>query len=142
MKIIRSIWENKNSAAAATLLLWLLIPVGLVFLTGSALEYVAGFIVCYSVIYPVFTAVSCYLVSRRHGIVIFLPAAMVLLSVAGFAFTELLRYALPNVIVMTVVTVFFGCGLGNVMHGGKGDGNKNGKNNKKKENKYRSIVDD
>lgn len=138
MKKIRKILDNKYGAAGVLLLLWLLIPVGAFFIAGSVFESIPGFIITYNGIFPVATALGCYFYAKKHGILILLPAVMILLSAVGFIFTDLLRYALPNVIVVTIITVFFGFGFGNIMNGG--NNGSSGKDQKAK--KYRSIVDD
>lgn len=137
MKKPEIFFQNKYYAAAAVFLLWLVILGGGIFTAGEIFESVALFILLYNLVYPVATAAVCYVFAKKKGLVVFLPAAMTASAAAAFAFTELMRYAEPNPIVMTLIAVFFGSGIGNVMHG---DGGKKPKD--KNKDKYKNILDD
>lgn len=138
MNGLKKLFENRHLSAVIFFLLWLGVLGGGIFLAGNVFESIPFFIIMYNMIFPIATAVGCFVFAKRHGIVYYLPVAMTSVSVLGFVFTELLKFAIPNVIAVTVITSFFGFGVGNVFYGGNSGGN----NKKTKEKKYRSIVDD
>ena len=109
---LKAFLKSRNAVAGYVLAGWLALW-GLIFVVGNILESLLLFILLYNLVYPVATVFCCYAFSKKNGIVWFMPVAMVVLYVA----TELVKFALPNAIVMTIVTVFFGTGFGNIMHG-------------------------
>lgn len=120
MDKLRNFFKNKYAAAGVVLFAWLLLW-GAVFFVGAILENILLFILLYNLVYPVATLFGCYAFAKKNGIVVFMPTAMITAAICFFAFTGLIRYAMPNVIVITLVTVFFGTGIGNVMHTNSGE---------------------
>lgn len=113
---IRDFLKGKYAVAGYLLAGWLALW-GIIFLVGNLLESVILFLFFYNLIYPVATLVGCYMLAKKKGVVLYMPIAMVLVSVVLFFATELVKFAMPNAIVITIVAVFFGTGFGNIMHG-------------------------
>lgn len=133
--------ENKHISAGLILAMWTVLCGTMIFVSGNVLENILLFIIAYNMLYPVITAVFCYIFSKEYGISFLLCGGIITLSVISFVFTELIRYAMPNIIVMTIIIVFFASGIGNVMGGDDGPGEK-GKGKKKKDKSYKNILDD
>ena len=113
---LKAFLKSRNAVAGYVLAGWLSLW-GLIFVVGNILESLLLFILLYNLVYPVATVFCCYAFSKKNGIVWFMPVAMAVISVVLYVATELVKFALPNAIVMTIVTVFFGTGFGNIMHG-------------------------
>ena len=131
-------WYTSCHAKAGILLaLWLLVFGGGLFLVGDVLKNIGLFFILYNVLYPIANVVACGVFTRKYGLVLWLPIIMITLSVIAFIFTDLMGYALPNVIVTTIITVFFSCGIASALHG------KRIKEVKpQKTNNYKNIIDD
>ncbi len=113
---IKAFLKSRYALAGYVLAGWLLLW-GLIFFVGNVLESLLLFILLYNLVYPVATTLGCYQFAKKKGIVLYMPITMGVVSVVLYAATELVKFALPNAIVITIVTVFFGTGFGNIMHG-------------------------
>ena len=113
---IRAFLKGKYAVAGYLLAGWLVLW-GIIFLAGNLLESVILFLLFYNLIYPVATLVGCYMLPKKKGVVLYMPIAMAVISVVLYVATELVKFAMPNAIVITIVAVFFGTGFGNIMHG-------------------------
>lgn len=118
MERLKKLFENRNVFGIAVLAVWFLLW-GIIFFVGNFLENILLFFVFYNFLLPVITVAECYILAKKRGIVYFVPAVMFAASVVFFAATELIRYALPNAVVIVAVCTFFASGIGSVMHGGK-----------------------
>lgn len=108
--------KNKNVAAGIILAGWIIVWV-MIFIVGNTLESLLLFILFYNLVYPAYTAVGCYLLAKKKGIVWYVPITMNIVTILFFVATELVKFALPNAIVVTIVTTFFATGIGKVMYG-------------------------
>lgn len=115
MAKLRKFFSNKYAMAGAVFAEWLAVW-GLVFLTGDVLESLLLFILFYNVIYPVFTLVVSFVFAKKNGVVWALPVAMSVVAILFYSLTELVKFAIPNAIVLTIICVVFGTGVGNVMN--------------------------
>lgn len=115
MKSFKKIFSNKCVFAGLILAEWLALW-GIIFIVGNLLENLLLFILFYNVIYPIFTAFVCFVFAKRNGVVYFLPTSMGIVSILFYRLTELVKFALPNAIVTTLVCVIFATGIGNVFN--------------------------
>lgn len=131
-------WHDSCHIKALILfIIWVVIFGGGLYLVGNVLGNIGLFFLVYNMLYPIANIAVCGFFTRKNGFVWWLPFSMVIVASVSFIFTDLMRYALPNVIVTTIITVFFSCGIGSALHG------KRIKEDKKtKKSKYKSIIDD
>lgn len=113
---IKAFLKSRNAIAGYVLAGWLALW-GLIFVVGNILESLLLFILLYNLVYPVATLVSCYVFAKKKGVVLYMPIGMAVVSVVLYVATELVKFALPNAIVITIIAVLFGTGFGNIMHG-------------------------
>lgn len=116
MDKLKIFFKNKYACAGLLLAGWFLM-LGLIFIAGNLLESLLLFILLYNLVFPVATLVGCYAFAKKKGVVLYMPIAMIVTSIVLFAATELVKFALPNAIVITIVATVFGTGFGNIMHG-------------------------
>lgn len=140
MDKIKGFFANRHVCGVLFLVLWFLLWGG-IFFVGNVLESILLFLLLYNIVYPIATIAGCFVFAKKTGVVLYVPIVMILSSIGFYAFTELMRYANPNVIMITVVTVFFATGIGNVFFDGNSKPKKNEKKSEK-EKKYKSIIDD
>ena len=142
-KLFLKLPENKNLCGLIILIFWLIVSGILCFVTGEILRSILLFLLGYNVIYPLFTVFVSFALAKYRGISLAFCLGAILAAALSFAFTDLMRYAMPNVIVVTVIAVFFASGIGNIF----GDNDKSDKTAKAKKvnNKkggYKNILDD
>ncbi|MBR1863521.1 MAG: hypothetical protein IJ806_05495 [Ruminococcus sp.] len=98
--------------AVLTFLVWfagmnlLVLLVDKLWSTGFSLMF------CFGFIYPVGTFILFFRIGRRHGGLWYFAAAVIAACVLEFLLYRTYRIIVPNMIVLTVLTLLFGCGIG------------------------------
>lgn len=115
MDKLKKFFSNKHAMAVAVFLMWLMVW-GIIFFVGNYLENILLFILFYNMIYPIATVALCYICAKKNGVVYYLPVSMGVVAGVLYFATELVKYALPNALVLTLVCVIFSSGIGNIMH--------------------------
>lgn len=67
---------------------------------------------CFGIVYPVLTVMMFFKTGKRHGVVWYFPAAVIAACVAEYVIYPTFRLIVPNIIVLTILCLLFGCGIG------------------------------
>lgn len=108
-------YDRPIMAATAHTAAWAAASYGIFFYSTELTAALIPFIVGFLFVYPVGTFYTAFRYSKRYGIKWYFIAVIALLTaiayfLLGFDSVE------PNFIVMTVLAVFFGCGLGKLSY--------------------------
>lgn len=70
---------------------------------------------CFGLIYPVISTVIFFKSAKKHGVVWYFPAAVIAACVTEYVLYDTFRAIIPNIIVLTLLCLLFGCGIGDTM---------------------------
>lgn len=70
---------------------------------------------CFGLVYPVLSTVLFFKTAKKHGVVWYFPAAVIVSCVAEYVLYDTFRAIMPNIIVMTILCLLFGSGIGDTM---------------------------
>ena len=104
--------QSERLSAAAVFLLWLVFGSGLVLLVDKVIPSILTLMLAFGFIYPAGCLVMFFRLCKRHGVMWYFPAAVITANVIMYAAWGTYRAIIPNMIVLTVLCVLFGCGLG------------------------------
>lgn len=104
--------QSEELSAGAAFLLWLVLGVGLVLLVDKVIPSILTLMLAFGFIYPAGCFVMFFSLCKRHGVMWYFPVAVITSTVLMYALWETYRAIIPNLIVMTVLCLLFGCGLG------------------------------
>lgn len=142
MNRLRAFFENDVPSAAAYLILWTGISLGIFYGTTEMTTSLMPFIIGFLFVYPIFTFCAAFRYTKYHGFKWYFYLAATAITVAeyfllGFNMVE------PDYIVMTAVAMFFGGGLGK-QFGVAISKPKSKKRSKKEkaEREYKNILDE
>ncbi len=142
MKRLRAFFEKNLPAAAAYLILWTGVSMGIFYYTTEMTTSLMPFIIVFLFIYPVITFCTAFRYTKHHGVRWYFYLAATVITAAEYFFLGF-DMVEPDYIVMTAVAMFFGGGLGN-QFGTAVSKQERRKLSKKEraEREYKNILDD
>lgn len=103
------------SCFAAVFVLWFIEVNLLLIFCDKIWVSIFSLMLCYGLVYPVLTTVMFFRTGKRHGVVWYFPAAVIAVCVAEYVLYPTFRLIVPNIIVMTILCLLFGCGIGDAV---------------------------
>lgn len=104
--------QSPPLSALVTFLAWLGFGTLLIVLVDKVLPSPLMLMMSFGFIYPAGALVLFFRLCKRHGVMWYFPAAVIAATVAQFLLWETYRLIVPNLIVLTILCLLFGCGLG------------------------------
>lgn len=104
--------QSEELSAAAIFVLWLVFGIGLVLLTDKVIPSILTLMLSFGFIYPAGCLVMFFRLCKRHGVMWYFPTAVIIATVLLYTLWGTYRAIIPNLIVMTVLCLLFGCGIG------------------------------
>ena len=112
---VKNLDKIRNSEFLSTLtvfLVWLVFSILLVLFVDKVLPSALTLMLSFGLIYPAGCLTVFFRLCRRYGVMWYFPAAVIASAVLMYAVWETYRAIVPNLIVMTILCLLFGCGLG------------------------------
>ncbi|WP_295153166.1 hypothetical protein [uncultured Ruminococcus sp.] len=91
---------------------WLLFGILLIVLVDKVLPAPITLMLSFGFVYPAGCLIMFFRLCKTHGVVWHFPAAVIAATVLQYVFWDTYRVIVPNLIVMTILCLLFGCGLG------------------------------
>lgn len=107
------ITDSPLKTVASALIIWAAVTNGLFLISDRLLVSLITLMLCFGLIYPVFMTFLCFKVAKRHGILWYYYTAVILVTAAEYAAVPHFKSIIPNIIVLTLLCLIFGCGIGN-----------------------------
>ncbi|MCR5542163.1 MAG: hypothetical protein K6F71_15250 [Ruminococcus sp.] len=104
--------QSEELSAAAVFVLWLIFGIGLILLTDKVIPSILTLMLSFGFIYPAGCLVMFFRLCKRHGVMWYFPTAVIIATVLLYTLWGTYRAIIPNLIVMTVLCLLFGCGIG------------------------------
>lgn len=104
--------QSPPLSAIATFLAWLCFGALLVIFVDKVLPSPLTLMMSFGFVYPAGALVMFFRLGRRHGVMWYFPAAVIAATVIQYIFWETYRAVIPNLIVLTILCLLFGCGIG------------------------------
>lgn len=110
--MLNKIREVPLYSAAFSFLIWLAGTDLLLILIDKLFTFPLALMLGFGFIYPVGATAIFFLLSKRHGVLWYFPAAVILTSSLHMIFWSAYRIMVPNILIMTTLCLLFGCGIG------------------------------
>lgn len=143
--LIKSLKDSPVKSAVAYNLLWAAVTNALFFLTDKVYMNITLFALSFMIVYPIMTFWLCFRHSKTFGLKWYVPIVIIAISTAEYFLVSDFKAITPNIIVMTVICVFFASGLGNCFADKEYIEAQNQERKIKKlheDKKYKNITDD
>lgn len=104
--------QSPEFSALVTFLGWLCFGDLLILLIDKVLTIPFVLMMGFGFIYPVGMLVMFFRLCKRHGVMWYFPTAVIAATVLHYVLWDTYRAVVPNLIVMNILCLLFGCGLG------------------------------
>ena len=104
--------QSEGLSALVTFLGWLCFGVLLILLVDKVLPSPLMLMMEFGFIYPAGCLVMFFRLCKRHGVMWYFPAAVIGATIILYIFWATYRAIVPNLIVLTILCLLFGCGIG------------------------------
>ncbi len=104
--------QSEKLSSAVVFMIWLCFSIGLVLIVDKVIPSILAFMLAFGFIYPVGCTVMFFRLCKKHGVMWYFPVAVITMTVLLYAVWNTYRIIIPNLIVMTILCLLFGCGLG------------------------------
>lgn len=112
VKRFDKIRKSEELSALTVFGAWLVFGIFLVLFVDKVLPSALMLMLSFGFIYPTGCLFMFFRLCRRHGVMWYFPAAVIAASVLMYISWGTYRAIIPNMIVMTILCLLFGCGLG------------------------------
>lgn len=106
------IWESPIKASAFMAILWAAVTNILFILSDKVLVSIFALMMFFGFIYPAASLVMFFKLGKRHGILWYFYVSVIVVTVAEYLLVPHFTSISPNIIVMTILCLIFGCGFG------------------------------
>ena len=145
VKRFDKIRQSAELSALTAYILWLLFGALLLLFVDKVLPSPMTLMLGFGFVYPAGCLVLFFRLCKQHGVMWYFPAAVIAATVIQYIFWETYRVIVPNLIVMTILCLLFGCGLGSCFADKEAIKEYREKKRSKKlgeDKPYTSIIDD
>ncbi|MBQ8965215.1 hypothetical protein [Ruminococcus sp.] len=104
--------QSAELSAAATGVIWFLFGAALLLFVDKVYPSPLSLMLGFGFVYPAVCLVLFFRLCKRHGVMWYFPAAVIAATVLMYLLWDAYRAVIPNLIVMTILCLLFGCGLG------------------------------
>jgi len=111
-RVFNGLWNSPLKASAFTLAVWAAVTNLLFVIADKVLVSIFMLFLGFGFIYPVSALVLFFRLSKRHGILWYFYAAILAVTSIEFFLVDGFKSISPNIIVMTLLCLIFGCGFG------------------------------
>ena len=112
VKSLNKIRESEELSALLTFLIWSIFCVLLILLVDKLLPFIFVMMLCFGFVYPAVCLVMFFRLCKRHGVMWYFPAAVTAATAIMYVCWHTFRLIIPNLLVLTLLCLLFGCGLG------------------------------
>ncbi len=106
------LWNNPLKASAFTLAVWAAVTNLLFVIADKVLVSIFTLFLGFGFIYPISALVLFFKLSKRHGILWYFYIAALAVTAIEYLLVDGFKSISPNIIVMTLLCLIFGCGFG------------------------------
>lgn len=111
-RVFNRLWSSPLKAAVLTLAIWAAVTNLLFVIADKVLVSIFTLFLGFGFIYPVSAVVLFFRLSKRHGILWYFYLAVLAVTALEYLLLDGFKSISPNIIVMTLLYLIFGCGFG------------------------------
>lgn len=111
-RVSNGLWNNPLKASAFTLAVWAAVTNLLFVIADKVLVSIFTLFLGFGFIYPISALVLFFKLSKRHGILWYFYIAALAVTTIEYLLVDGFKSISPNIIVMTLLCLIFGCGFG------------------------------
>lgn len=104
--------QSPPLSAVFTFVVWLCFEDLLIILVDKVIPSPLMLMMGFGFVYPAGSLVMFFRLCKRHGVMWYFPAAVIATVVVHYVAWETYRAVVPNLIVLTILCLLFGCGIG------------------------------
>ena len=143
--VFNRLWSSPLKASAVTLVMWAVITNLLFVIADKVFVSIFTLFLGFGFIYPVSAMVLFFRLSKRHGILWYFYAEILAVTCAEYFLVDGFMSISPNIIVMTLLCLIFGCGFGSCFADRdliKSEKEQRRKKRLNEDKEYRGILED